>query len=283
METSRDDFIIAVRSAFLKKGAAQRFSLLGLIIVSFFLLSLDLLKFKPIEIFRTFTKDIIYRGSYIISLPQKSINNGIVLVKDHFFLFENYQKIKEELDLVKTEKREVKFLKTQNEELKIAINETLKEEHESVVAKVLLDKQSPFLKSIILNKGTKNNLKKGMAVLHRNNMVGRVVEVNYISSRALLLSDLNSKIPAKIEPSGENTIVSGMGNNIGELLFLPKKSKIEEENLVFTSGTDGVFKDGIAIGKIIKLNNIFFVEFFEDLGQLDYVNIVSYEKEKNQK
>ena len=146
METSRDDFIIAVRSAFLKKGAAQRFSLLGLIIVSFFLLSLDLLKFKPIEIFRTFTKDIIYRGSYIISLPQKSINNGIVLVKDHFFLFENYQKIKEELDLVKTEKREVKFLKTQNEELKIAINETLKEENESVVAKVLLDKQSPFLK-----------------------------------------------------------------------------------------------------------------------------------------
>ena len=281
METSRDDFIIAVRSAFLKKGAAQRFSLLGLIIVSFLLLSLDLFKFKPINIFRTFTKDLIYRGSYIISLPQKSINNGIVLVKDHFFLFENYEKIKEELNLIKTEQREVKFLKTQNKELKNAINETLKEENQSIIAKVLLDKQSPFLKSIILNKGTKSDLKKGMAVLHQKNMIGRIVEVNYISSRALLLSDLNSKIPAKIEPSGDNTIISGMGNNIGELLFLPKKSKIEEGNLVFTSGTDGVFKGGIPIGKIIKLNNIFFVKFFEDLGQLDYVNIVNYEKEKN--
>ena len=281
METSRDDFIIAIRSAFLKKGAAQRFSLLGLIIVSFLLLSLDLFKFKPINIFRTFTKDLIYRGSYIISLPQKSINNGIVLVKDHFFLFENYEKIKEELNLIKTEQREVKFLKTQNKELKNAINETLKEENQSIIAKVLLDKQSPFLKSIILNKGTKSDLKKGMAVLHQKNMIGRIVEVNYISSRALLLSDLNSKIPAKIEPSGDNTIISGMGNNIGELLFLPKKSKIEEGNLVFTSGTDGVFKGGIPIGKIIKLNNIFFVKFFEDLGQLDYVNIVNYEKEKN--
>jgi rod shape-determining protein MreC len=281
METSRDDFIIAIRSAFLKKGAAQRFSLLGLIIVSFLLLSLDLFKFKPINIFRTFTKDLIYRGSYIISLPQKSINNGIVLVKDHFFLFENYEKIKEELNLIKTEQREVKFLKTQNKELKNAINETLKEENQSIIAKVLLDKQSPFLKSIILNKGTKSDLKKGMAVLHQKNMIGRIVEVNYISSRVLLLSDLNSKIPAKIEPSGDNTIISGMGNNIGELLFLPKKSKIEEGNLVFTSGTDGVFKGGIPIGKIIKLNNIFFVKFFEDLGQLDYVNIVNYEKEKN--
>ena len=57
METSRDDFIIAVRSALLKKGAAQRFSLLALIIISIILLSLDFFKFKPINLFRSFTKD----------------------------------------------------------------------------------------------------------------------------------------------------------------------------------------------------------------------------------
>ena len=281
METSRDDFIIAVRSAFLKKGAAQRFSLLALIIISIILLSLDFFKFKPINLFRSFTKDLIYRGSFIASLPFKSVNSSIVIIKDHFILYENYEKIKNELNLIKTEKRESKFLKTQNKELKIAIKDTLKQEKESIVAKVLLDKKSPFLKSIVLNKGTKTNLKKGMAVLHRGNMVGRIVEVNYLSSRVLLLSDLNSKIPVKIEPSGDNAIVSGSGNNIGTLLFLPKKSMIEEENLVFTSGTDGIFNEGIPIGKIIKLENNFFVEFFEDLNQLNYVNIIKYVEEKN--
>ena len=281
METSRDDFIIAVRSAFLKKGAAQRFSLLALIITSFILLSLDFFKFKPIDIFRSFTKDLIYRGSFIASLPFKSVNSSIVIIKDHFILYENYEKIKKELNLIKAEKRESKFLKTQNKELKIAIKDTLVQEKESIVAKVLLDKKSPFLKSIVLNKGTKNNLKKGMAVLHRSNMIGRIVEVNYLSSRVLLLSDLNSKIPVKIEPSGDNAIISGTGNNIGNLLFLPKKSKIQEENLVFTSGTDGIFNEGIPVGKIIKLENDFFVEFFEDLNQLNYVNIIKYEKEEN--
>ena len=59
METSRDDFVIAVRSAFLKKGAAQRFSLLGLIIFSLILLSLEFLNFKPINIFRSISKDVI--------------------------------------------------------------------------------------------------------------------------------------------------------------------------------------------------------------------------------
>jgi len=281
METSRDDFIIAVRSAFLKKGAAQRFSLLALIIISFILLSLDFFKFKPIDLFRSVTKDLIYRGSFIASLPFKSVNSSIIIIKDHFILYENYEKIKKELNLIKTEKRESKFLKTQNKELKNAIKDTLKQERESIVAKVLLDKKSPFLKSVVINKGTKINLKKGMAVLHRGNMIGRIVEVNYLSSRVLLLSDLNSKIPVKIEPSGDNAIVSGAGNNIGTLLFLPKKSMIEVENLVFTSGTDGIFNEGIPVGKIIKLEDNFFVEFFEDLNQLNYVNIIKYEEEKN--
>jgi len=281
METSRDDFIIAVRSAFLKKGAAQRFSLLALIIISFILLSLDFFKFKPIDLFRSVTKDLIYRGSFIASLPFKSVNSSIIIIKDHFILYENYEKIKKELTLIKTEKRESKFLKTQNKELKNAIKDTLKQERESIVAKVLLDKKSPFLKSVVINKGTKINLKKGMAVLHRGNMIGRIVEVNYLSSRVLLLSDLNSKIPVKIEPSGDNAIVSGAGNNIGTLLFLPKKSMIEVENLVFTSGTDGIFNEGIPVGKIIKLEDNFFVEFFEDLNQLNYVNIIKYEEEKN--
>lgn len=281
METSRDDFIIAIRSAFLKKGAAQRFSLLALIIISFILLSLDFFKFKPIDLFRSFTKDLIYRGSFIASLPFKSVNSSIIIIKDHFILYENYEKIKKELNLIKTEKRESKFLKTQNKELKNAIKDTLKQEKESIVAKVLLDKKSPFLKSVVINKGTKTNLKKGMAVLHRGNMIGRIVEVNYLSSRVLLLSDLNSKIPVKIEPSGDNAIVSGAGNNIGTLLFLPKKSMIEVENLVFTSGTDGIFNEGIPVGKIIKLEDNFFVEFFEDLNQLNYVNIIKYEEEKN--
>ena len=281
METSRDDFIIAVRSAFLKKGAAQRFSLLALIVTSFILLSLDFFKFKPIDLFRSFTKDLIYRGSFIASLPFESVNSSIIIIKDHFILYENYEKIKKELALIKTEKRESKFLKTQNKELKNAIKDTLKQEKESIVAKVLLDKKSPFLKSVVINKGTKTNLKKGMAVLHRGNMIGRIVEVNYLSSRVLLLSDLNSKIPVKIEPSGDNAIVSGAGNNIGTLLFLPKKSMIEVENLVFTSGTDGIFNEGIPVGKIIKLEDNFFVEFFEDLNQLNYVNIIKYEEEKN--
>ena len=69
-------------------------------------------------------------------------------------------------------------------------------------AKVIVDKNSPFLKSIIINKGFKDKIKKGMAILDNKYFIGRVVEVNYFSSRVLLISDLNSKIPIIVEPEG---------------------------------------------------------------------------------
>ena len=281
METSRDDFIIAIRSAFLQKGAAQRFSLLVLIIISVILLSLDFYKAKPLNIFRSISKDIIYRGSFIISLPFKSLDRGYKTVKTHFTFYDDYQNLKNELYILKAQQSEIEFLKMQNKELKIVISDVLHTNIKNVIAKVILDKQSPFLKSIVLNKGTKSNLKKGMAVLHKKNMVGRIVEVNYLSSRVLLINDLNSKIPVKIQPSGENAIMSGEGNNLASLDFLPKLSTIEEENIVFTSGSDGVFDDGISIGKIIEIEEKFYVEFFSDLNQINFVTVINNKKEDN--
>ena len=281
METSRDDFIIAIRSAFLQKGAAQRFSLLVLIIISVILLSFDFYKVKPLNIFRSISKDIIYRGSFIISLPFKSLDRGYKTVKTHFTFYDDYQNLKNELYILKAQQSEIEFLKMQNKELKIVISDVLHTNIKNVIAKVILDKQSPFLKSIILNKGTNSNLKKGMAVLHKKNMVGRIVEVNYLSSRVLLVNDLNSKIPVKIQPSGENAIMSGEGNNLASLDFLPKLSTIEEENIVFTSGSDGVFDDGIPIGKITEIEGKFYVEFFSDLNQINFVTVINNKKEDN--
>ena len=281
MAASRDDFIIAIRSAFLQKGAAQRFSLLALIIISVILLSLDFYKAKPLNIFRSISKDIIYRGSFIISLPFKSLDRGYKTVKTHFTFYDDYQNLKNELYILKAQQSEIEFLKMQNKELKIVISDVLHTNIKNVIAKVILDKQSPFLKSIILNKGTNSNLKKGMAVLHKKNMVGRIVEVNYLSSRVLLVNDLNSKIPVKIQPSGENAIMKGEGNNLASLDFLPKLSTIEEKNIVFTSGSDGVFDDGIPIGKITEIEGKFYVEFFSDLNQINFVTVINNKKEDN--
>ena len=86
----------------------------------------------------------------------------------------------------------------ENEKLRDLINESINSNE--ILARVLIDKESPFLRSIILNKGTKDKLKIGMAVVDEVHLVGKVIEVNFTNSRVLLLSDLNSKIPVVLEP-----------------------------------------------------------------------------------
>ena len=147
-------------------------------------------------------------------------------------------------------------------------------------SKVLIDKKSPFLKSIIINKGFNFGIEKGMAVLDGFYMVGRITEVNYLSSRALLISDLNSKIPVMIEPSGAKAIMSGTGKNYAILDFLPKNQKLENDNIVYTSGSDGIFSAGIPIGKIKLFEKKYRVEFFSDLSQINFIK-VKLKKEKN--
>ena len=83
----------------------------------------------------------------------------------------------------------------------------------------MLDKQSPYNNSFIINIGSNKNIKNGMAVLNGENFIGRIVDVNFFSSRVLLVSDLNSKIPVLTEPSAYHSILSGHGPNKPTLEF----------------------------------------------------------------
>ncbi len=276
MASGRDDFVIAFRSAFLKKKDKQKFSLLSLILLSIIVIILSNINFKPIQLMKIGINEIIYRFSFIISTPENYLKNFTLKINEHKNLFENYKNIKSELKNLKEEQITNNFLKLENEKLRNLINENINSDE--ILAKVLIDRESPFLKSIILNKGTKDKVKMGMGILDGVYLVGQIIEVNYTNSRALLLSDLNSKIPSVLAPQNIQAVISGTGKNYG--IIEHTKDDIEEElkdkyAIIYTSGLGGLFKPGIPIGKISKDTNNK-VEFFSDFTQLDYVKIISF-------
>ena len=280
MVTSRDDISIAVRSAFLKKGNKQKFSLLALIIASLFLLFLESINTKSLNFFRSAIKDVIYRASFITSIPGNIIAPMYSTIQSHFKIYEQYELTKLELQQFKNQQSQIAYLKTENDKLKKALDDTNVYSYESITSKVLVDKKSPFLKSVILNKGFNSGLKKGMPVLKGPYFVGRITEVNYLSSRVLLISDLNSKIPVLIEPMGYQAIMSGTGEDFAQLDFLPKNHQLEVGSLVYTSGTGGIFITGIPIGRVELIEEQFHVRFFSDLGQLYLINVITSEPMK---
>ena len=280
MEPSRDDFIIAIRSAFLKKGTKQRFSLLGLLFFSILLIVLGKYNFTAINYLKITINEVVYRVSFVVSLPEKYIAYSYRAVEEHIRFYNDYNLKKEELEKLKSEKYETIFLKAENKRLKKVLDD-INYSSELVIAKVIIDKQSPFLRSIIINKGSKNNINKGMAVLSDSYLLGKVVEVNYTTSRVLLLSDLNSKIPVTIEPGSIQSILSGDGENAGNIQYTKDNLPIADGSIIYTSGTGGLLKSGIPIGKIIQNENQNNVNFFVDFSQLRYVKVSSYTEEKN--
>ena len=276
MATGRDDFVIAIRSAFLKKKDKQKFSLLTLIFLSIFVILLSNLNFKAIQFVKLGINEVIYRSSYIVSIPENKLKEITSKFKSHIDLYKNHQ-----TELIKIENSEQlklqnEFLTTENKKLRDLLDESISSQE--IFARVLIDKDSPYLKSVVLNKGTKDKVKIGMAVIDDVYLVGQIIEVNYTNSRALLLSDLNSKIPSVLEPDDIQAVISGTGSDFGKIEHTQEEFREDFKNkeiFAYTSGLGGLFKPGIPIGKI---NNISEgkINFFSDFTQLNYVKIVSY-------
>ena len=280
--SSRDDFIIAIRSAFLKKENKQKFSLSALIILTLSILILGKYDFKVINYAKLSLKEIAYRSTFIFSTPENVIKNGFIATKNHFFVYEENKILKQKVKDLEIRKYNAQYIQTENERLKETLNE-LKFSSDEILAKVIVDKQSPFLKSIIVNKGSKHGVILGMGVLDQEYLVGKVVEVNFTTSRVLLLSDLNSKIPVDILPNNIQSILSGTGDNIGKIQYIKEEALIESESIVYTSGAGGIFKPGVPIGRTVKntLNSEINVEFYSEFSQLRFVKLRSYKAEEN--
>jgi rod shape-determining protein MreC len=280
METSRDDFVIAIRSAFLKKQNQQRFSLFGLIVFSLLILILGGFNFKPVNYLKLAIKEIAYRSTFIVSVPEKFLEEKYQTAQDHINLYNASKKNELELKDLRAKDLLNNFLVLENQRLKTIVEDYLVES-DRLYAKVLSDKNSPFLKSIIINKGSKHGINLGAVVKDKEYLIGKIIEVNYTTSRVLLLSDINSKIPILIEPQGLLSILSGSGEKDGVIQYSKVKNIIKETSIAYTSGVGNLFKAGIPVGKITKNDTTSLnakVEFFSDFSQLKFVEVLFFER-----
>ena len=278
MSVSRDDFRIAFRSALLQRGASQKFSILSLIIIALIIFFLDVYSFTIVKKTRGFINDIVYRVSYLTSVPSRIFPGISNEIASHFYLKKENEKLKKVIENYKALDLNLEYLSNENESLKKVLNaENISNVSNIILAKVLVDRNSPFLKSIILNKGSKEGILKGMPVTQNEYLVGRIVETNYLSSRVLLLNDLNSRIAVTLNVDNSQAILAGGGTNKPKLEYLPEGYEFTEAVNVFASGKDGIFRSGTPIGQTTENGE---VDLFVDPNQLSFVTVILKKNEE---
>ena len=272
MASSRDDFIIAIRSAFLKKETKQKFSLLTLLFISILIIFLSNLNLKIISNLRGIINEVVYRSSFIVSVPENFAYNSYIKIIEYSNFYNEYKLNKDELNNLQSKDILNEIIISENKELKNLIEDfTLTTS--KVLAKVIVDHDSPFLKTIIINKGSRDGLKIGTNVYDKNYLIGRVIETNFKSSRVLLLSDLNSSVPISITPGNIQAIVTGDGENSGVIKYIKDNllEDIQDQSIGYTSGTGDLFKSGIPVGRLSVDNGRVNINFYTDFSQLKYV------------
>ena len=272
MSSSRDDFSIAFRSALLQRGATQKFSLVSLIIIATIIFFLDVYGFNFMKPIRSIINDGIYRVSLVASSPSRFLPSVTEGVTNLFKIKSENARLKEELEIYKKKELNLEYLSNQNKNLKKILNseESYLGKENIILSKVLIDKNSPYLKSIIINKGSSAGILKGMPVLDKEYLIGRIVEINYLSSRVLLLNDLNSRVPVTFGEEGIQAILKGNGGSRPSLEYLPEEYVVESGIDVFTSGKDGIFPSGSPIGTTDENGE---VKLFSESSQLSFVKV----------
>ena len=249
----REDLLIAIRYALLKKGAKQKFSLFFLISLSILVITLDRFSLPFILSTRAVLNDLVYKVTVVVSAPGKFLNHLGKVKTNHLNIVSKNKILKEEIRILKSEQYDSIFLKTENKYLKKTLsidNATTDIEDIVISAKVILDQESPYLKSLLVNKGRKHGIIKGMSVFSKGYLIGRIIESNFLTARILLVTDLNSKIPVIIQDTNINAILTGKGKKRDlDLDYLPDEFILEAEKVIYTSGKDGFIKPGLLVAK----------------------------------
>lgn len=120
-----------------------------------------------------------------------------------------------------------------------------------VTGVVLADSGSPFRQSVLLNVGARDGIIDGWATMDGIGLVGRISGVGQKTSRVILLTDSNSRVPIVVQPSGQKAVLAGDNGDLPPLEFLEDQSEVRPGDQVFSSGDGGVFPAGLLIGSVV--------------------------------
>jgi len=167
------------------------------------------------------------------------------------------------------------MLQAENQTLQQLLNLKPDPRHSFVTARVVADTGNAYVRTVLLSAGEDDGVAKGQAVLSGEGLVGRVIETGRSSSRVLLVTDLNSRIPVMVEGSRQKAILSGTNSDVPVLRHLPPDSEVREGMRIVTSGDGGIFPPGLPVGRVGAVQGISWpVRPFADLSRVTHVRVV---------
>ena len=190
-------------------------------------------------------------------------------------LYEQNQQLRRELQQMRSWREAAIQLEQENARLLELNNVRLDPELTFVTGTVLADSGTTFRRSVLLNLGSQDDVRDGLAAMDGIGLVGRIAGVGESTSRVLLLSDSASLVPVTVQPSGQRALLVG-DNSVAPLLeFVENPDQVRPGDRVVSSGDDGLFPSGLLVGQVaLDRDGRFRVRLAADYGRLGYLRVL---------
>lgn len=158
--------------------------------------------------------------------------------------------------MLQAELQRLMAIQEENKDLKALLLTSSKAKMKAMAAQILAVDTSNTRQLLILNKGKRDGVYRGQPVLDAKGVMGQIVDVGYLTSTILLISDSKSAVPVRNNRTGERGILAG-ANNLGllSLINLPSTSVIAKDDLLVTSGFGGLYPEGYPVGRVVSVKS----------------------------
>jgi rod shape-determining protein MreC len=259
------------------KSLLQRFAFLSLIGLTFALMLIGKADTVLVERARDAVADAVTPILRVMSEPAAGVSNFVDNLRELAAIREENAVLREQNSRLLEWQEVAQKLESENRSLRGLSGLVPEPSATYVTARVVADTGGAFAQSILITAGQSAGVKKGQVVLTGEGLVGRVMQSGLYSSRVLLITDINSRIPVLVGEAGNRAILVGDNGLRPRLLFLGNKTAAAPGDKVVTSGDAEAFPPGLPIGQVNRVEEgIYEVEPFVVRDKIQHVRVTDY-------
>ncbi|TCS60988.1 rod shape-determining protein MreC [Varunaivibrio sulfuroxidans] len=259
------------------RGAQHNVASALLVVVAIALIFMAKADVNVVDRMRVLISDAFSPVLDVVSRPIANVNHWSNQLRELMSVRAENARLREERARLLQWQEVARAVEAENRSLKALLHYVPEGAATYIAARVVADTGGAFANSLLVNAGRRDGVRKGLAVVNGDGLVGRIVDVGRRSSRILLLTDLNSRIPVLISASRTRAILAGDNTSRPTLIHLPPGGTVSPGDRIVTSGSGGAFPPGLPVGLVAAVDEqSIVVQPFVDRYRLEYVRVVDY-------
>ncbi|MFZ6773844.1 rod shape-determining protein MreC [Undibacterium sp. SXout7W] len=237
-----------------KQGASARARVVFFAVLAIFLLVVDA-RLKSLTLVRQVLGTVLYPAQMLAVVPR----DAVLHMSDYFVSITSLEKENASIKRQQTQNadtlQQTAQLLSENQHLRKLLDARERVPVKSVMAEIIYDARDPSTRKVIIDRGIKHGIALSQPVIDDKGVVGQVTRVFPLTAEVTLLTDKNQAIPVQIVRSGLRSVVFGRGQSSYLDMRLASNADVQNGDQLVTSGIDGVYPPGLAVGKVMQVEN----------------------------